>query len=88
MSERGPWREVAYIGTHEGPQGGRAWRLVLDGCGHTEWRKQPTVNPYRAPLRVIITAPRRVRCTSCAAGVQLWDVGEAVAFAMRVDEVE
>jgi len=82
---RGPWREVAYIGSYTGAQGGRLWRLVLDGCGHTEWRKQPTTNPYRAPRMRIITAPHRVRCTSCAAGVAPWDVGEAAALAQRLD---
>lgn len=87
QSDRGPWRAVAYIGVHNGARGGRAWRLVLDECGHIEWRKQPTVNPYRAPVtRKIITAPHRVRCTSCAAGVQPWNVGESVALAQRIDE--
>jgi len=36
----------------------------------------------------IITAPHRVRCTSCAAGVALWDVGDAVALAQRLDAEE
>jgi hypothetical protein len=84
--DKGPWRDVAYIGTSIGDLGGRAWRLVLDGCGHTEYRKQPPISLHHTMTRRLTLAPHRVRCTSCAAGVPSFDVTAAVELAQRVDD--
>jgi hypothetical protein len=81
------WRPVAHIGSQIGGRGGRAWRLVLDECGHVEWRKQPPITPSRGMSRKrLVLAPKRVRCTSCEAGFPALDVATAIEIGMRVDE--
>ncbi len=80
-----PWRDVAYIGVQTGAKGGRVWRLVLDTCGHVEFRK---VKQWRYHRRVeSLLAPKRVVCTSCTFGQPHVDVGEAVELARRLESV-
>ena len=81
-----PWRDVAYIGTHVGEHGGRAWRLVLDVCGHAVWRQQPPIHPSRAMSRNrLVLAPQRVRCTLCSMGEPHANLDAAIALAKRID---
>jgi hypothetical protein len=87
MTEQEPiWRAVAYIGTHRGDRGGESWRLVLDPCGHVEWRKIPPQSLNAMARGKMRAAPERVRCASCEVGIAPFDLGGAVALGQRVDE--
>jgi len=65
---KAPLREVARIQDSVGPNGGEIWHLVLV-CGHFEARRKPSNRPetaFRRVFKKVATAPRRVRCSSCA----------------------
>lgn len=63
------YRDVVYIGRQTGPRGGEYWVLLLD-CGHYAFRPVPRIDVTTICHGRIRHAPHRVKCATCAAGVE------------------